>query len=79
MAQVDRAPPRAYARSVYIGGACALRALASRLGQRRLDAILRGLAARHRYGVITGADFLAAFRAADPAATRAFARRIRRG
>ena len=53
MAEVGRHPSKIYARGVYIVGACALRALGERLGPRRMDALLRGLVARHRYGVIT--------------------------
>jgi aminopeptidase N len=78
MAEVDRHPSRIYARSVYIAGACALRALGQRLGARRMDALLRGLVARHRYGVVSRADVLAAVRALDPSAARAFARAIER-
>lgn len=78
MGQVERARGRVYARSVYIAGACALRGLAKRLGTRRAAALLRGVVARHRYGVITRDDLLAAVRALDDGAARAFARAIER-
>jgi aminopeptidase N len=76
MGQVDHARGRGYARSVYVAGACALRGLAKRLGSRRMNALLRGVVARHRYGVLTGEELLAAVRALDAGAARSFARAI---
>jgi aminopeptidase N len=55
-----------YVRTVYIGGACFLRAVQRELGRARFDAFMRGLVASHRDGIDTTADFVAALRAAAP-------------
>jgi hypothetical protein len=55
-----------YVRTVYIGGACVLRALQRALGARPFDAFMRRLVATHRDGVDTTAEFVAAARAAAP-------------
>jgi aminopeptidase N len=53
-------------RTVYIGGACFLRAVQSARGDARFDAFMRRLVATHRDGVDTTAEFVAALRAAAP-------------
>jgi aminopeptidase N len=55
-----------YVRTVYVGGACFLRAVQSELGAARFDAFMQGLVASHRDGVDTTADFVGALRAAAP-------------
>jgi hypothetical protein len=55
-----------YYRTVYLGGACALRSLERDLGPSRMTAFLRSYLEAHRYGVTTTADFVAALRAAAP-------------
>src|SRR4051812_2142674 len=66
MATMTRARGR-YVRTVYVGGACFLRAVQRALGPARFDAFMRGLVASHRDGVNTTAEFVAALRAAAPA------------
>ena len=56
-----------YYRSVYLGGACALRLLEDGIGPDAMTAFLRSYAASHRLGVTTTGDFVAALRAAAPA------------
>jgi hypothetical protein len=65
MARLTAARNR-YVRTVYIGGACFLRAVQSELGTARFDTFMRGLVASHRDGVDTTADFVGALRAAAP-------------
>jgi aminopeptidase N len=67
MARLTAARNR-YVRTVYIGGACFLRAVQTQLGPARFDAFMRALVARHRDGVDTTADFVGALRAAAPGA-----------
>src|SRR3954452_22114860 len=55
-----------YVRTVYIGGACFLRAVQHELGAARFDAFMQRLVASHRDGVDTTADFVGALRAAAP-------------
>jgi hypothetical protein len=62
-----RAGATPYYRTVYLGGACALRSLEEELGGDRMRAFLASLQSAHRYGVIDAADFVAALRAAAPA------------
>jgi hypothetical protein len=50
----------AYGLVVYDTGACVLRALERRIGRRRMTEFLRLLVSRHRHGVVTKADVLAA-------------------
>src|SRR4051812_4140319 len=52
--------------TVYIGGACFLRAVQRALGAGRFDAVMRRLVATHRDGVDTTADLVAQMRAAAP-------------
>jgi aminopeptidase N len=65
MARLTSVPGR-YLRTVYIGGACMLRALRRALGPARFDTFTRGLVASHRDGIDTTADFVTAARAAAP-------------
>ena len=51
---------------VYDAGACALRSLERDLGRARMTRLLRLLVSRHRHGVITGADALAAIAEVAP-------------
>src|SRR3954454_7360167 len=55
-----------YVRTVYIGGACFLRAVQRKLGAAPFDAFMLRLVASHRDGVDTTADFVGALRAAAP-------------
>jgi len=55
-----------YVTTVYVGGACFLRAVQRRLGAARFDAFMRRLVAMHRDGVNTTADVVAELRAAAP-------------
>src|SRR3954470_12451706 len=55
-----------YVRTVYIGGACFLRAVQHELGAAQFDAFMQRLVASHRDGVDTTADFVGALRAAAP-------------
>jgi hypothetical protein len=66
MARFDKAPPRLYARSIYVAGACALTQLERELGRTRMDRFLRKLILDHRYGVLTTKEFVAALRRAAP-------------
>jgi aminopeptidase N len=65
MATMTRARGR-YVRTVYVGGACFLRAVQRALGTARFDAFMQRLVATHRDGVDTTADFVAGLRAASP-------------
>jgi hypothetical protein len=66
MGHWDPAGANAYYRTVYLGGACALRSLEHDLGADAMTAFLRSYLESHRYGVTTTADFVAALRAAAP-------------
>jgi Peptidase family M1 domain len=55
-----------YVNTVYMGGACFLRAVQRALGGARFDAFMRRLVATHRGGVQTTPEFVAALRAAAP-------------
>jgi aminopeptidase N len=66
MARMTRGGGGRYVRTVYIGGACLLRALQRALGAAPFDAFMRGLVAAHRDGIDTTPDFVAAIRAAAP-------------
>jgi aminopeptidase N len=65
MARMTAARNR-YVRTVYIGGACFLRAVQRELGAARFDDFMRRLVASHRDGVDTTAEFVGALRAAAP-------------
>src|SRR3954470_7127912 len=65
MATMTREPGR-YVRTVYVGGACFLRAVQRALGEARFDTFIRGLVASHRDDVETTPEFVAALRAAAP-------------
>jgi aminopeptidase N len=65
MATMTRARGR-YVRTVYVGGACFLRAVQRELGAGRFDAFMRGLVASHRDGVLTTPEVVAGLRAAAP-------------
>jgi hypothetical protein len=65
MARLTSARGR-YVRTVYIGGACLLRAIQRALGPAAFDAFMRRLVASHRDGVDTTPEFVAALRAAAP-------------
>jgi aminopeptidase N len=56
----------AYVRVVYDAGACVWRWLERRIGSRRMTAFLRLLVSRHRHGLMTKADLLAALAEAAP-------------
>jgi hypothetical protein len=55
-----------YVNTVYVGGACFLRAVQRALGRARFDAFMRRLVATHRDGVQTTGEFVARLRAAAP-------------
>ncbi len=57
-----RRHPREYGRDVYLGGACALVRLERAWGRSGLDAGLRLYVERHRFGLATPADLIAALR-----------------
>jgi aminopeptidase N len=66
MATMTRGGDGRYVRTVYVGGACFLRAVQRALGGARFDAFMRRLVATHRDGIDTTADFVAGIRAAAP-------------
>jgi aminopeptidase N len=55
-----------YYRSIYMGGACALRLLERELGPDAMTAFLHSFADAHRFGVVDTDDFVSALRAAAP-------------
>jgi hypothetical protein len=65
MARLTRRRNR-YVNTVYIGGACFLRAVQRALGGARFDAFMRRLVATHRDGVLTTPELVAQLRAAAP-------------
>jgi aminopeptidase N len=69
MATMTRGGGGRYVRTVYLGGACFLRAVQRELGRAKFDAFMRGLVASHRDGIDTTAEFVAALRAAAPGNT----------
>jgi aminopeptidase N len=77
MATMTRGGPGRYVRTVYLGGACFLRAVQRELGRAKFDAFMRGLVAAHRDGIDTTAEFVAALRAAAPG-NRAIEQLLRR-
>jgi hypothetical protein len=66
MATMTRGGGGRYVRTVYIGGACFLRAVQRELGAARFDAFMQRLVASHRDGIDTTPEFVAALRAAAP-------------
>jgi hypothetical protein len=66
MATMTRGGGDRYVRTVYIGGACLLRAIQRALGPAPFDAFMRRLVATHRDGVDTTPDVVAALRTAAP-------------
>ena len=65
MARLTAARGR-YVRTVYVGGACFLRAVQRTLGPAPFDAFMRRLVAAHRDGIDTTPEFVWALRAAAP-------------
>jgi hypothetical protein len=63
MATMTQGSDGRYVRTVYIGGACMLRAMQRALGGARFDRVMRRLVATHRDGVVTTSDVVTAFRA----------------
>jgi Peptidase family M1 domain len=61
-----RRAPSAVAEVVYAAGSCALQTLERRIGRSAMTAFLRLLQSRHRHGVVTKADLLAAIREIAP-------------
>jgi aminopeptidase N len=64
MATMTRGGGGRYVRTVYVGGACLLRALQRAIGAAPFDALMRRLVATHRDGIDTTPEFVAAVRAA---------------
>jgi Peptidase family M1 domain len=62
----ERAAPAAVGEVVYLAGSCALQRLERDIGRDRMSAVLRGLQSRHRHGVMTRSDVLAAIRREAP-------------
>jgi hypothetical protein len=62
----ERAAPAAVGEVVYLAGSCALQRLERDIGRKRMTAVLRGLQTRHRHGVMTRSDVLAAIRREAP-------------
>jgi hypothetical protein len=62
----ERGSPAALGEVVYLAGSCALQRLERDIGRARMTAVLRGLQARHRHGVMTRSDVLAAIRREAP-------------
>jgi Peptidase family M1 domain len=62
----ERGSPAAVGEVVYLAGSCALQRLERDIGRRRMTAVLRGLQTRHRHGVMTRSDVLAAIRREAP-------------
>src|SRR5918998_868671 len=62
----ERSAPVASAEIVYLAGSCALQRLQRDIGRNRMTAVLRRLQTRHRHGVMTRPDVLAAIRREAP-------------
>jgi Peptidase family M1 domain len=62
----ERGAPAAIGEVVYFAGSCALQRLERDIGPSRMTAVLRGLQTRHRHGVMTRSDVLAAIRREAP-------------
>jgi len=58
--------PSAYTRVVYDTGACVLKWLERRIGRKRMTRFFRLIVSRHRHGLMTKADLLAALADAAP-------------
>jgi aminopeptidase N len=65
MARLTRRRNR-YVNTVYVGGACFLRAVQRALGRARFDAFMRRVVATHRDGVLTTPELVVQLRAAAP-------------
>jgi hypothetical protein len=61
-----RRAPSAVAEVVYAAGSCVLQTLERRIGRSAMTAFLRLVQSRHRHGVVTKADVLAAIREVAP-------------
>jgi Peptidase family M1 domain len=66
MARFERGSPAAVGEVVYLAGSCALQRLERDIGRARMTAVLRRLQRRHRHGVMTKSDVLAAIRQVAP-------------
>lgn len=66
MGLFERRAPAAVGNVIYLAGSCALQTLERGVGRRRMTAVLRLLQSRHRHGVMTKADVLAAIREIAP-------------
>ncbi len=62
----ERSAPVAVGEVVYLAGSCALQRLERDIGRARMTAVLRRLQTRHRHGVMTRSDVLAAIRREAP-------------
>jgi peptidase M1-like protein len=62
----ERSAPAAVGEVVYFAGSCALQRLERDIGRARMTAVLRSLQTRHRHGVMTKSDVLAAIRREAP-------------
>jgi Peptidase family M1 domain len=62
----ERSSPAAIGEVVYLAGSCALQRLELDIGRDRMTAVLRRLQTRHRHGVMTRSDVLAAIRHVAP-------------
>ena len=62
----ERSAPAAVGEVVYLAGSCALQRLERDIGRARMTAVLRRLQTRHRHGVMTRSDVLAAIRREAP-------------
>jgi hypothetical protein len=69
MARLTRRRDR-YVNTVYVGGACFLRAVQRSLGRARFDAFMHRVVATHRDGVLTTPELVAQLRAAAPGNAR---------
>jgi hypothetical protein len=66
MGLFERAAPAAVGEVIYYAGSCALQRLERDIGRGRMTTVLRLLQSRHRHGVMTRSDVLAAIRRAAP-------------
>jgi hypothetical protein len=62
----ERSAPAAVGEVAYLAGSCALQRLERDIGRARMTAVLRRLQTRHRHGVMTRSDVLAAIRREAP-------------
>jgi hypothetical protein len=66
MALFERGAPATVGEVVYLAGSCALQRLERDIGRDRMTAFFRRLQRRHRHGVMTKSDVLAAIRQVAP-------------